>query len=294
MTIAATPFAERERLSPGSELARIDEAAARARAVCPERPDVGVVLGSGLGAFADELQGARSLDYRELPHFPVSSVVGHAGRLVAGTLEGVRVVVMQGRVHAYEGWSPTEIVFGTRVLCRLGVRALVLTNAAGCVNPEWSPGDLMRMRDHVNLSNVNPLVGPNDASLGTRFPDLSRIYDPRLAKALEDAAGAVGVPLRAGVYVCLLGPSYETPAEIRFLRTIGGDAVGMSTVPEVIAAAHMGVPVAGISCLTNMAAGILDQPLSHSEVTETADRVRGRFLALLHAFLPRAVAAVSG
>lgn len=274
------------------QASRIDAAAARARQL-GVAPEIGLVLGSGLGAFADRLEGAKSLPYDEIPHFPVSSVHGHAGRLVVGTLAGVRVVVMQGRVHGYEGYSAAEVVFPIRVLCRLGIRALVLTNAAGCVNAAWAPGDLMRITDHLNLSGRNPLEGPNDASLGPRFPDLSTAYDPRLGAALDDAAQATGLALRAGVYACLLGPSYETPAEIRMLRTLGADAVGMSTVPEAIAAAHMGVPVAGVSCLTNMAAGILDQPLSHAEVTETADRVRDQFVGLLEAFLPRASRAIA-
>lgn len=277
---------------PGGWLPRIDEAARALREICDGTPDVAVVLGSGLGAFADRLEHPRSLPFTALPHFPASSVVGHAGRVVCGTLHGVKVVVLQGRVHGYEGYSAPQAVFPVRVLCRLGIKALVLTNAAGCINPAWAPGDLMRLTDHLNLSGRNPLVGHNEAGLGPRFPDLSKAYDPRLGRALADAAARQGLPLRAGVYVCLLGPSYETPAEIRMLRTLGGDAVGMSTVPEVIAAAHMGVPVAGISCLTNMAAGILDQPLSHAEVTETADRVRDQFVALLAEFLPLAVAAV--
>lgn len=282
-------------LAPGAIdwVARIDEAASRAREVVGQ-PDIAIVLGSGLGAFADRLADARSLPYSQVPHFPLSSVHGHAGRLVGGMIGNTRVVAMQGRVHAYEGYSAEEVVFPIRVLCRLGIRALVLTNAAGCINAAWAAGDLMRITDHLNLSNRNPLVGPNDARLGARFPDLSRAYDPRLGLALEEAGAAVNVPLRAGVYACLLGPSYETPAEIRMLRLLGGDAVGMSTVPEAIAAAHMGVPVAGISCLTNMAAGILDQPLSHAEVTETADRVRDQFVGLLEEFLPRAVRAVAG
>jgi purine-nucleoside phosphorylase len=274
-------------------LGRIDEAAAAVTALGGGRPDVGVVLGSGLGAFADLLEDARSLPFAQVPHFPVSSVVGHAGRIVVGRIGGVRAVVMQGRVHGYEGYDAQEVVFPIRVLCRLGVRALVVTNAAGCVRPDWAAGDLMRISDHVNLSGRNPLVGHNEAALGPRFPDMSRAYDPRLLAAVDAAATGTGLTLRTGVYACLLGPSYETPAEIRMLRTLGADAVGMSTVPEVIAAAHMGVPVAGLSCLTNMAAGILDQPLSHAEVTETADRVRDQFVALLAALLPKAVAAVA-
>ncbi len=272
----------------------IDEAAAALRPLLPRPPEVGVVLGSGLGAFAERLEGAVARPYAEVPHFPVSQVVGHAGRVVAGRVNGVSVVVLQGRVHVYEGYTAAEVAFPVRVLGRLGIRALVLTNAAGCANPGWAPGDLMRMTDHLNFSGQNPLVGPDDADLGPRFPDLSRLYDPRLAAVLDEAASALGLRLRAGVYACMLGPSYETPAEIRMVRAVGADAVGMSTVPEAIAAAQMGVPVAGISCLTNMAAGILDQPLSHQEVTETADRVREAFIALITAFLPKAVAVLAG
>ena len=271
---------------------RIDEAVAQIRKLDAAPPVVGVVLGSGLGKFVERLENARALPFRDIPHFPVSSVVGHAGQLVMGTHGGVRVVAMAGRVHGYEGYSPQEVVFPIRVLGRLGVRALVLTNAAGCVNAGWQAGDLMRITDHINLSGRNPLIGPNDARLGARFPDLSNAYDRRLAAVMEDAAKEHGIALRAGVYAHLFGPSYETPAEIRMLRILGGDAVGMSTVPEVIAAAHMGIPVAGISCLTNMAAGILDQPLSHVEVTETAARVNGTFIKLLDTFLPRAAAVV--
>lgn len=270
---------------------RIDSAAEQVRAICDGTPEVGLVLGSGLGAFADRLEDARSIPYAELPFFPTSSVVGHAGKLVFGRINGVKALVMQGRVHAYEGYSAQEVVFPVRVLCRLGIRALVLTNAAGCVNPAWTPGELMRITDHINLSGVQPLVGPHEPLLGPRFPDMSRAYSPALGQALEKAAAEIDLRLRSGVYVCMSGPCYETPAEIRMLRVLGGDAVGMSTAPEVVAAVHMGVPVAGISCLTNMAAGILSQPLSHDEVTETADRVRDRFIALLTAFLPKAVQA---
>ncbi len=274
-------------------LPRIDDAVRAVRELCLGTPDIGIVLGSGLGAFADQLEGAKSLPFSAFPHFPTSSVVGHAGRVVAGRLGSVKVVALQGRVHGYEGYSAQEVVFPIRVLCRLGIKALVVTNAAGCINPGWAAGDLMRITDHLNLSGRNPLVGHNEPELGARFPDLSTAYDPRLAAAVDASARARGVELRAGVYACLLGPSYETPAEIRMLRTMGADAVGMSTVPEVIAAVHMGVPVAGISCLTNMAAGILDQPLSHAEVTETAERVRDQFIGLLSELLPRAVAAVN-
>lgn len=274
-------------------LARIEEAAAFLRGL-GEAPQAAVILGSGLAAFAERLVGPVTVTFEQIPHFRPVSVAGHPGCLVSGRLGegGPRIVALQGRLHRYEGYSPAEVAFPARVLCRLGIRALVVTNAAGCIHPDWEPGDLMRIADHVNLSGDNPLVGPNDPQLGPRFPDLTRAYDPELASLLEASARSARLRLRAGIYACVLGPSYETPAEIRMLRALGADAVGMSTVPEVIAAAHMGVPVAGISCLTNMAAGILDQPLSHAEVTAAAAAASARFIALLEAFLPRAVEAL--
>jgi purine-nucleoside phosphorylase len=249
-------------------------------------PKVGIILGSGLGDFADSLEDKVAIPYGDLPGFPTSSVAGHAGRLVAGTLRGAAVVAMQGRVHLYEGWSPAQVAFPARVLCALGIRSLVVTNAAGGIRTDLVPGDLMVITDHINLSGANPLTGPNEEKLGPRFPDMSTAYDPALRALLRETADGLHIPLREGVYVWLAGPSYETPAEIRFLRTIGVDAVGMSTVPEVIVASHMGVKVAGISCITNLAAGIGRKPLSHAEVGETAERVRGRFTSLLTAFLP--------
>jgi len=252
------------------------------------QPEVGIILGSGLGGFADGFADATVIPYAEIPGFPTSSVPGHAGRLVIGRLGGAVVVAMQGRVHYYEGYEPWEVAFPARVLCRLGIRALVVTNAAGGIRRDLSPGDLMRITDHLNLSGMNPLIGPNDARLGPRFPDMSTAYDPRLGAVLDETAAGLGIRLAAGVYACLSGPSYETPAEIRMLRVLGADAVGMSTVPEVIAAAHMGVPVVGISCITNLAAGIGDKPLSHEEVAEVAERVKDRFSALLASFLPAA------
>jgi purine-nucleoside phosphorylase len=268
--------------------AAVEQIVAAVRARSPLQPQVGVILGSGLGGFADTFADAVAVPYSELPGFPVSSVVGHAGRLVLGRLGGVPVVAMQGRVHFYEGFSAWQVALPARVLCKLGVSALVVTNAAGGIHPEFVPGDLMRITDHLNLSGMNPLIGPNDDRLGPRFPDLSAAYHPVLAEKMEACAKQVGVQLRQGVYVQLAGPSYETPAEIRMLRTLGADAVGMSTVPEVIAAAHMGVPVAGISCITNYAAGLGHRPLNHAEVAETAERVKDRFAALLAAFLPLA------
>jgi purine-nucleoside phosphorylase len=255
-------------------------------------PAAGVVLGSGLSALGDRLERAVAIPYEEIPYFPVARVPGHPGRLVVGelTIEGapVPLVVMQGRVHAYEGWTVEDVAFGARVLCRLGIRALLVTNAAGGVNPSFAPGDLVRVADHLNLSGHNPLSGENDDRLGPRFPDLSDAYDPRLAALLDEAARACGVPLRSGVYACMAGPSYETPAEVRMLRALGADLVGMSTVPEVIAARHMGVPVAAISVVANLAAGLARKPLSHEEVARTASRVQDRLLAVVGAFLARA------
>jgi purine-nucleoside phosphorylase len=256
-------------------------------------PVAGLVLGSGLGGFADRLGNAVAIPYQEIPSFPVSRVPGHEGRLVVGELAApggpVAVAAMQGRVHGYEGWSGEQVAFGSRVLCSLGVKLLFVTNAAGGVNPAYGPGDLVRIVDHLNLSGVNPLVGENDERLGPRFPDLSEAYDRRLGALLDETAAQLGVPLRRGVYACMPGPSYETPAEIRMLRLLGADLVGMSTVPEVIAARHMGVPVVGLSVVTNYAAGLGRRPLTHEEVAETAGRVGDRLAAIVEGFLPAAV-----
>jgi len=249
-------------------------------------PRVGIILGSGLGAFADGFENKVVIPYAELPHFPHSSVPGHAGRMVLGRVGGETVVAMQGRVHSYEGYSSVQVAFPARVLCALGIRGLVVTNAAGGINTQFAPGDLMAITDHLNLSGWNALTGPNDDRLGPRFPDMSRAYAPALRELLLQSAQRTQVPLRQGVYVMVAGPSYETPAEIRMFRTLGADAVGMSTVPEVVAASHMGVPVVGISCITNLAAGVGDKPLTHDEVAETANRVAGIFSRLLTDFLP--------
>jgi len=250
------------------------------------RPKIGLVLGSGLGAFADQLNEATRIPYAKIPSFPRSTAIGHAGQMVVGKAGEVAVAAMQGRVHLYEGYSAAEVAFPTRVLARMGIRALILTNAAGGINTAFKQGALVVISDHVNLQGHNPLVGPNDERLGERFPDMTQAYwKPYRALALE-AARQLGRPVYEGVYAALLGPNYETPAEIRYLRTIGADLVGMSTVPEVIAARHMGIKVLAISCVTNMAAGILDQPLSHQEVLETGRRVQGDFVALLKAVLP--------
>ncbi|MGC3997958.1 MAG: purine-nucleoside phosphorylase [Anaeromyxobacter sp.] len=271
---------------------RLSYALAWVRGQLDRAPDVGVILGSGLFGFADRLQEPTVVSYERIPGFPVSRVPGHPGRLAVGTLPGeggpVLVAALQGRVHGYEGWSAEEVAFGARLLCALGVKALLVTNAAGGIHPSYAPGDLVRISDHLNLSGQNPLVGENDDRLGPRFPDLSEAYDARLGALLDQTAQELGQPLRSGVYACLLGPSYETPAEIRMLRALGADLVGMSTVPEVIAARHMGVPVAGLSVVTNPAAGLSRRKLSHEEVSEVAERVRERLGALVAAFLPKA------
>jgi purine-nucleoside phosphorylase len=255
-------------------------------------PRAGVVLGSGLGGFAALLGAPVVIPYDEIPEFPVSRVPGHAGRLVIGELTGaagpITVAALQGRVHAYEGWSAQDVAFGARVLCMLGARLLIVTNASGGVNPDLEPGDLVRIDDHINLAGGNPLIGANDDRLGPRFPDMTHAYDPDLGAGLEATAGQLGIPLKHGVYACVRGPSYETPAEIRMLRTLGADLVGMSTVPEVIAARHMGVPVVGVSLVTNRAAGLGRAPLSHREVTAVAAREGERLSALLAAYLAEA------
>jgi purine-nucleoside phosphorylase len=255
-------------------------------------PDVAIVLGSGLGDFASTLTDAITLPYAELPGWPSSSVVGHAGTLVVGThASGARVAALAGRAHLYEGHHVSRAVFGVRAMVRWGVRRIVLTNAAGGINTAFTQGALMLIDDHINLLGSNPLVGPNLDELGVRFPDMTYVYDRDLRAMAIAAAAAAGVPLKRGIYVATLGPSYETPAEIRAFRALGADAVGMSTVPEAIAARHMGAAVAGISCITNPAAGVVDEPLHHDDVMKTAGRVRGQFIALLDAFIARMVKA---
>jgi purine-nucleoside phosphorylase len=254
---------------------------------------VGLVLGSGLGAFASRLKNRIAIPYEEIPHFPVpSGVVGHAGELVLGDVGKTPVVVLSGRVHYYEGRPMTDVVYPARVLARLGVGAVVLTNAAGGVRKTFKPGDLMLMTDHINAFGTNPLIGANEDALGARFPDMSRVYDPRLRKLAKETARSLKIPLREGVYLGNSGPSYETPAEIRAYRAIGADAVGMSTVPEAIALNHAGVRVLGISTITNMAAGILPKPLDHSEVLATTKKVGDRFVRLLTALVPKIGASV--
>ncbi len=269
-----------------SVIANIREAATYVGSRTKLRPTVAVVLGSGLGAFSESLGDATHVPYSDIPHFPSSSVVGHKGALFAGTFKGAAVFAMAGRVHAYEGYSASEVVFPARVLATLGVRQLVLTNAAGAINTAFKPGELMILTDHINLTGLNPLAGPELAELGPRFTDLTEAYDKKLATICEQAGRRIGLNMRKGVYAGLLGPSFETPAEIRMLRTLGADVVGMSTVLETIAANQMQVSVLGISCVTNMAAGILPQQLNHKEVMETGDRVRSVVLELFAELLP--------
>jgi purine-nucleoside phosphorylase len=251
------------------------------------RPRIGLVLGSGLGGFADSLTDQARVPYSEIPSFPQSTAMGHAGRMVIGNAGSVPVAAMQGRVHLYEGYSAQEITFPIRVFRRMGIRAVILTNAAGGINLSYSQGALVLIRDHINLQGANPLVGPNDDRFGVRFPDMTHAYAQEYRKIAREAAASLNITLQEGVYAALLGPSYETPAEIEYLRRIGADLVGMSTVAEVIAARHMEMKVLAISCVTNMAAGILDQPLSHAEVMETGERVKTTFESLLRAVLPR-------
>jgi purine-nucleoside phosphorylase len=251
------------------------------------RPSIGVVLGSGLGAFAEELDARVEIPYGQIPAWPVSTAVGHAGKLVMGRLSGIDVAVMSGRAHLYEGNTPAQSVYGVRVLGGLGVRSIVFTNAAGGINLAYQRGGLVLISDHINLQGCNPLVGPNDDSLGPRFPDMSEAYSRAYRETAKRMAAELGIAVSEGVYAALLGPSYETPAEIRYLRTIGADLVGMSTALEVIAANHMGMKCLGISCVTNMAAGILPQKLHHEEVLQTGAEVAGTLVRFLKALLPR-------
>jgi purine-nucleoside phosphorylase len=248
---------------------------------------IGLVLGSGLGAFADSLSDATRVPYSEIPSFPQSTAIGHAGRMVIGNAGNVPVAAMQGRVHLYEGYSAQEITLPIRVFARMGIHAVILTNAAGGIDLSYSQGALVLIRDHINLQGTNPLVGANDDRFGVRFPDMTHAYSRAYREIAREEAEKMSLILHEGVYAGLLGPSYETPAEIEYLRRIGADLVGMSTVAEVIAARHMGMDVLAISCVTNMAAGIVDQPLSHAEVMETGERVKSTFETLLRAIITR-------
>ena len=275
------------------QFALADSAAQLIRARTPLRPEIGLILGSGLGAFADSLTDATRVPYADIPTFPRSTAIGHAGQMVLGNAGNIPVAAMQGRAHLYEGYSAQEVTFPIRVFGRMGIRAVILTNAAGGINLGYSQGALVLIRDHINLQGSNPLVGPNDDRFGVRFPDMSQAYARDYRQIADEEAGKLRIPLHEGVYAGLLGPSYETPAEIEYLRRIGADLVGMSTVAEVIAARHLDIKVLAISCVTNMAAGILDQSLSHAEVMETGERVKTIFEALLRAVLPRMAQDVS-
>ncbi|OCT12465.1 purine-nucleoside phosphorylase [Paenibacillus pectinilyticus] len=268
-------------MSSTSLMQDIQAAAAFIKKETNMTPQIGLILGSGLGVLADLIEQPIVIDYSRIPHFPVSTVEGHAGELVVGTIKGKQVLVMKGRFHAYEGYGAETVSFPVRVMKELGVETLIVTNAAGGINENFQVGDLMVISDHLNMTFRNPLIGPNDAALGVRFPDMSEAYSKRLRKLAHDVAATQDFKLQEGVYVGLLGPNYETPAEIRMFRTLGGDSVGMSTVPEVIVARHAGIEVLGFSCISNMASGILDQPLSHAEVMETTEKVKPKFLKLV-------------
>jgi purine-nucleoside phosphorylase len=271
-----------------THLQQVDQAVAAIKTRAPGPvPDVAIVLGSGLGDFANRLADAVTIPYADLPHWPASKVVGHEGKLVIGSLAGKRVAALSGRAHFYEGHDLRTVSFAARAVGRLGVKTLILTNAAGGINVALKPGTLMVIDDHINLLGSNPLIGPNEDTWGARFPDMSEVYSKRLRGLADDVAREQGLAIGHGIYVALHGPSYETPAEIRFLRAIGADAVGMSTVPEAIVARHMGVAVLGLSCITNAAAGVLPQPLNHDEVMEVARQVRGAFAALLEGIIGR-------
>jgi purine-nucleoside phosphorylase len=277
---------------PSAEFVRAEKAARYILGKTKLRPKIALVLGSGLGAFADEFTKAAKIPYAKIPHFPRSTAVGHAGQLVLGTVDGIAVAGMQGRVHLYEGYSAKDVAFPIRVFARMGVQAVILTNAAGGIRKNFTQGLLVVLSDHINLQGANPLSGPNDETFGPRFPDMSTAYDKQFRKIAQEQGSVLGLELGEGVYAALAGPNYETPAEIRFLRTIGADLVGMSTVPEVLAARHSGIRVLGVSCVTNAAAGVLDQPLDHNEVLQTAERVRGQFIALLRGILPKIAASL--
>ena len=276
-----------EELSTATIYERAEHAARVIRSRWNEEVRVALVLGSGLGAFADDLQDATAIPYEEIPGFARSTVEGHAGRLVLGKIEGVAVAAMQGRFHFYEGYSLDEVVFPLRTFGALGIKSLVLTNAAGGINVEFDQGTLMVISDHLNLMGANPLRGANDSRFGARFPDMSEVYAREYQELAVNEAHAMSLELRRGIYAALSGPNYETPAEVRMLRTFGADAVGMSTVPEAIVARHMGMKVLGISCITNLAAGVIDQPINHAEVMEIGARVNVTFKELLRRVIPK-------
>src|SRR6266849_4376042 len=285
--------AKKTSTKPSAEFLQAEKATKFILSKTKLKPKIALVLGSGLGAFADEFADATKIPYSKIPHFPQSTAIGHAGRLVIGKVGAIPVAGMQGRVHLYEGYSAREVVFPIRVFARMGLKAVILTNAAGGIKREFVQGRLVVISDHINLQGVNPLTGPNDERFGLRFHDMTAAYDRRFREMTVGEGNRMGIGMFEGVYAGLLGPSYETPAEIRYLRAIGADLVGMSTVLEVIAAQHSGIRVLGISCVTNAAAGILDQPLNHLEVLETAERVKGQFIGLLKAVIPRMAEAIA-
>ncbi|MBM7693183.1 purine-nucleoside phosphorylase [Peribacillus deserti] len=260
---------------------KLNEAADYLKQKFQDAPVIGLILGSGLGVLANEIENEVKIPYEEIPNFPVSTVEGHAGQLVYGDLSGKKVIAMQGRFHFYEGYTMDQVTFPVRVMKLLGVEKIIVTNAAGGVNESFEAGDLMIITDHINFTGTNPLIGPNDNKFGVRFPDMSEAYSKEYQHIAKKAAASLGLSIKEGIYAGLSGPTYETPAEVRMVRVLGGDAVGMSTVPEVIVARHSGISVLGISCITNMAAGILDQPLSHDEVIETTEKVKSSFLNLI-------------
>jgi purine-nucleoside phosphorylase len=278
------------KINSDSEFDRAESAANFVFSKTDLRPRIALVLGSGLGAFADEFETPTKIPYAEIPHFPRSTAIGHAGQLVVGKVGEIPVAGMRGRVHLYEGYSAKDVAFPVRVFARMGIKAVILTNAAGGIKREFVQGQLVVIKDHINLQGANPLTGPNDERFGPRFPDMTVAYDRRFREMTVGEGNRNRIGLYEGIYAALPGPSYETPAEIRYLRTIGADLVGMSTVPEVIAARHSGIRVLGISCVTNAAAGILDQPLDHKEVLDTAERVKGQFIKLLKTIIPRIAA----
>ena len=277
---------------PSAEFLQAEKAAKYILSKTKLRPKIALVLGSGLGAFAGEFEAATKIPYAKIPNFPRSTAIGHAGQLVLGKVDDIAVAGMQGRVHLYEGYSAKQVAFPVRVFQRMGVKAIVVTNAAGGINLNYSEGALVVLRDHINLQGANPLVGPNDDHFGPRFPDMTRAYDPEFRRFAAEVGKKLELSLHEGVYLALAGPNYETPAEIHSFRTLGADLVGMSTVPEVLAARHSGIRVLGISCVTNMAAGITGKTLSAEEVFETGARVKHQFIALLRAIIPRIAASL--
>jgi purine-nucleoside phosphorylase len=285
-------LAKKRSVKPTPEFLQAEAAAKFILLKTKLRPKIALVLGSGLGAFADEFANAVKIPYAKIPHFPRSTAIGHAGQLVLGTVDGVPVAGMLGRVHLYEGYSAKQVAFPMRVFSRMGVQAVILTNAAGGINLSYCEGALVALRDHINLQGANPLMGPNDDRFGPRFPDMTRAYDPDFRRFVAEEGKKLRLNLHEGVYLALTGPNYETPAEIHALRALGADLVGMSTVPEVLAARHSGVRVLGISCVTNMAAGITGKTLTAEEVFETGARVKNQFIALLKAVIPQIAASL--